>query len=291
MPVVLKVTPGPHSGQEYQIDRPDTFTVGRSSHAQFAMTQDLVLSRKHFQVENKPPLCHLIDLGSTNGTKVNGLRVTHVALREGDVITAGDSAFIVHFMEDSKDAQDFAGCAGCGGRIPIGSRASRDRRTRSFCPTAKRERLALRRVPGPPAQVPQDGPRLPDRGMDRRRRHGRGLSRPPAFAEPPGRHQDDEHQQRDRREGQQLFPPRDRGPARPADARRPLPSQHRQLLRDLRGRLPVPARHGVCRRQERPRLGHGARTARCRSPARARSAGTCSRRSTTPIRRATSIAT
>ena len=135
MPVVLKVTLGPHSGQEYQIDRPDTFTVGRSTHAEFAMTQDLVLSRKHFQVENKPPLCNLVDLGSTNGTKVNGLRVTHVALREGDVITAGDSAFVVHFMEDSKDTQDFAGCAGCGGRIPLGS-AELERPARSFCPPA-----------------------------------------------------------------------------------------------------------------------------------------------------------
>ena len=136
MPVVLKVTLGPHSGQEYQIDRPDTFTVGRSSHAQFAMTQDLVLSRKHFQVENKPPLCHLIDLGSTNGTKVNGLRVTHVALREGDVITAGDSAFIVHFLEDSKDTEDFAGCAGCGARIPIGCRgAPLGQQCGSCCPT------------------------------------------------------------------------------------------------------------------------------------------------------------
>jgi serine/threonine-protein kinase len=125
MPVVLKVTRGPHSGQEYQIDHPDTFTVGRSTHAQFAMTRDLVLSRKHFQVENRPPLCKLIDLGSTNGTKVNGLRVTHVALREGDVITAGDTTIVVHFLEDSKEAQDFAGCAGCGGRIPIGPRGPR----------------------------------------------------------------------------------------------------------------------------------------------------------------------
>ena len=122
MPVIFKVIRGPHSGQEYQIDHPDTFTVGRSTHAQFAMTQDLVLSRKHFQVENSPPLFHLIDLGSTNGTKVNGLRVTHVALREGDVITAGDSTFVVSFTEDSQDSQNFAGCAGCGGRIPIGPR-------------------------------------------------------------------------------------------------------------------------------------------------------------------------
>src|SRR5262249_33691777 len=125
MPVVLKVTRGPHSGQEYQIDHPETFTVGRSTHAQFAMTQDLVLSRKHFQIENKPPLCHLIDLGSTNGTKVNGLRVSHMALREGDVITAGDTTILVHFLDASKAPQAFAGCAGCAGRIPIGPRGSR----------------------------------------------------------------------------------------------------------------------------------------------------------------------
>ncbi len=135
------------------------------------MTQDLVLSRKHFQVENRPPLCHLVDLGSTNGTKVNGLRVTHVTLREGDVITAGDSAFVVHFMEDSKDTQDFAGCAGCGGRMPIGSQESR---VLSEIVAARRpaQRLALRGLPGPPPQVPQDCRGLSDRGMDWRRRNG-----------------------------------------------------------------------------------------------------------------------
>ena len=114
MAVLLRVTTGPHSGQEYRIDREDTFTVGRSSRAQFPMTQDLVLSREHFQVDNQPPLCHLVDLGSTNGTKVNGLRVGQVTLREGDVIAAGDSEFIVHFLEDDADSQDFAFCAGCG---------------------------------------------------------------------------------------------------------------------------------------------------------------------------------
>jgi serine/threonine-protein kinase len=85
------------------------------------MVHDLALSREHFQVENEPPLCHLVDLGSTNGTKVNGLRVGRVLLREGDVVSAGDSTFAVHFIEDSNDALNFVTCAGCGGRIPIGS--------------------------------------------------------------------------------------------------------------------------------------------------------------------------
>ena len=65
----------------------------------------MLLSREHFQIENEPPLCHLIDLGSTNGTKVNGLRVERVLLRDGDVITAGDSAFVVHFCESSGDGE------------------------------------------------------------------------------------------------------------------------------------------------------------------------------------------
>jgi eukaryotic-like serine/threonine-protein kinase len=124
MAVVLRVTTGPHSGQEYVIDRADTFTVGRSLRASFPMTQDLALSRDHFQVDNQPPLCHLIDLGSTNGTKVNGLRVGRITLREGDVIAAGDSEFAVHFLEDAEESQDFAFCSGCGGRIPIGSQSA-----------------------------------------------------------------------------------------------------------------------------------------------------------------------
>jgi eukaryotic-like serine/threonine-protein kinase len=125
MGVVLRVTAGPHSGEEYCVELRDTFTVGRSSRVHFPMVYDQALSREHFQINNEPPLCHLVDLGSTNGTKVNGLRVRRVLLREGDLITAGDSAFVVQFIEDSADALHFATCAGCGRRIPIDSTPSR----------------------------------------------------------------------------------------------------------------------------------------------------------------------
>ena len=137
MSVVLKVTLGPHRGQEYQIDRPDTFTVGRSTQAEFAMTDDLVLSRKHFQVENRPPLCHLIDLGSTNGTKVNGLRVTQVTLREGDVITAGDSAFVVHSRKIRRTPRISPAALAAEGGFRW-DRASLEPSARSFCPRARR---------------------------------------------------------------------------------------------------------------------------------------------------------
>ena len=117
MGIVLRVTSGPHTGQEFVVDRCDTFTVGRSSRVPFPMVDDLALSREHFQVDNEPPLCHLIDLGSTNGTKVNGLRVGRALSRDGDEITAGDSTFLLRYIEDSQEAK-LATCAACGAQRP-----------------------------------------------------------------------------------------------------------------------------------------------------------------------------
>src|SRR5262245_46163935 len=119
MGVVIRVTSGPHSGQEYLVDRRQGFLVGRSSRVHFPMTGDMLLSREHFRIENQPPQCHLMDLGSTNGTKVNGLRVERAQLREGDVITAGDSSFVIHFCESTGDGGQMATCAGCGQRMAI----------------------------------------------------------------------------------------------------------------------------------------------------------------------------
>ena len=150
MAVVIRVTSGPHSGQEYLIDRRQTFMVGRSSRVHFPMTRDLLLSREHFRIENQPPLCHLIDLKSTNGTKVNGLRVERVLLREGDVITAGESSFLVHFAESTEGAPSRATCAGCGKRGPIeddgeptpdGDRSSSDASGPWLCGDCRARRL------------------------------------------------------------------------------------------------------------------------------------------------------
>ncbi|MGO9814243.1 MAG: protein kinase domain-containing protein [Isosphaeraceae bacterium] len=120
MNIVLRVISGPHEGQEYQINRSGSFIVGRASRATFPMTGDLALSREHFQLENFPPLCHLVDLGSTNGTKVNGLRVERVLLREGDLVAAGDSSFAVHYTGGGGGARLRDTCAGCGIQLENG---------------------------------------------------------------------------------------------------------------------------------------------------------------------------
>lgn len=98
MNVILRVTAGPHQGQEYTFDRHDTFVVGRSTQVQFPVPEDRFLSRDHFLIEFNPPTCFLKDMGSTNGTKLNGKRVEEARLKDGDVISAGKSAFQVQVI-------------------------------------------------------------------------------------------------------------------------------------------------------------------------------------------------
>jgi serine/threonine-protein kinase len=95
MKVELRVSTGPHEGQTFRFDRHAAFSVGRASDAQCSMPEDPFLSRHHFLVEVNPPLCLVRDLGSTNGIRVNGVRVECTRLQDGDTIAAGNSAFRV----------------------------------------------------------------------------------------------------------------------------------------------------------------------------------------------------
>lgn len=56
------------------------------------------VSRHHAEVTNERGTCTLRDLGSTNGTLVNGARVKQHALRDGDRISVGSS--VVEFRRD-----------------------------------------------------------------------------------------------------------------------------------------------------------------------------------------------
>jgi hypothetical protein len=120
MDVVLRVTSGPHAGHEQVFAGRGTYRVGRSAAVPFSLPEDRLLSREHFQIEVNPPLCDLQDLGSTNGTKVNGLRVERARLRDGDVIAAGDTEIAVDVAETVQLAGGLPPfrCAGCGAVAP-----------------------------------------------------------------------------------------------------------------------------------------------------------------------------
>jgi len=111
--VTLKVTAGPLAGRTFAYDRHDTFLFGRSPecHAELAAA-DTTASRHHFLLEVNPPQARLRDLGSLNGTHVNGVKhggrgrqespeeaarrkLPEVDLRDGDQIRVGATVFEV----------------------------------------------------------------------------------------------------------------------------------------------------------------------------------------------------
>lgn len=92
MSVTLRITGGPHLGEEFVFERHDTIVVGRGL-APISIPEDGFLSRHHFLIEVDPPRCLLKDLGSRNGTLVNGTRINEVLLHDGDIISAGKSTF------------------------------------------------------------------------------------------------------------------------------------------------------------------------------------------------------
>jgi pSer/pThr/pTyr-binding forkhead associated (FHA) protein len=75
--------------QEFTLSKASV-SLGRGSTNDIVVA-DTAASRNHALLECGPEGCVLVDLGSANGTRVNGNRVERVTLSPGDVITAGGS--------------------------------------------------------------------------------------------------------------------------------------------------------------------------------------------------------
>jgi serine/threonine-protein kinase len=96
MRLTLTVTSGPLEGRVFTLTRHETLLAGRSRHAHVQLpVADRYCSRLHFLVELSPPACRLVDLGSNNGTFVNGQRVPRADLSDGDLVRAGQTTLRV----------------------------------------------------------------------------------------------------------------------------------------------------------------------------------------------------
>jgi hypothetical protein len=75
-------------GREHQLGSSPITVIGRSSECDIVVG-DPNVSRRHAEVRKLGRGYSLVDLGSTNGTEVNGQRVTETSLMNGDVIGVG----------------------------------------------------------------------------------------------------------------------------------------------------------------------------------------------------------
>ena len=72
--------------------------IGRATNCDIVL-DDLNASRTHAEIfRESPSVWGLADLGSTNGTLVNGKHIASVLLNEGDRITVGTTTFVFTFQ-------------------------------------------------------------------------------------------------------------------------------------------------------------------------------------------------
>jgi hypothetical protein len=92
----LRVIEGPDSGRELVVDasQPARVLVGKSPACDLKLA-DPHVSRRHFSLELLGRRLRLRDLGSTNGTFVDGVGVVDGYLRGGEVVRVGGTALAV----------------------------------------------------------------------------------------------------------------------------------------------------------------------------------------------------
>jgi serine/threonine-protein kinase len=164
--VVLKVAEGPIQGQEFVFEEHDVFIFGRASdcHAQLPDT-DLTASRHHFVLEIIPPIVRVRDLGSRNGTYVNGVKCggrpegetpeqgakrkwPQIDLKDRDTISVGKTSFVVQVSAPAL-------CCDCGRLIPDAQRKTCAWVAGTFiCPSC-RQKAAKPGTPNTPPQPPR----------------------------------------------------------------------------------------------------------------------------------------
>ena len=86
----LRFISGKYQGGEFPLRPHREIVIGRSSELDMVLVEDMV-SRKHAKITTDDKTVSIQDLGSTNGTFVNGEKIRKVELKDGDRILIGTS--------------------------------------------------------------------------------------------------------------------------------------------------------------------------------------------------------
>ena len=87
---------------------PPGIVLGRGTEADLRIN-DPGVSRRHAEIRVTPgkdaPTVVVVDLGSTNGTLVNGHRIEHATLTEGSTIKVGNTSMTLHLEKGAADVE------------------------------------------------------------------------------------------------------------------------------------------------------------------------------------------
>jgi len=110
----IRILEGPEKNRLFTFDRIEV-TIGRTVDNDVVLP-DPSISRQHMSIRDKGGAYIVKDLGSSNGTKVNGKAITEEVLKAGDVIAAGNVR--IRFEGGSGAARSEKAVRGKGGPAP-----------------------------------------------------------------------------------------------------------------------------------------------------------------------------
>jgi hypothetical protein len=100
----LRFISGKYQGGEFPLHDNREIVIGRSSELDMVLVEDMV-SRKHSKISTGEGDLSIQDLGSTNGTFVNGERIKQSKLKEGDRVLIGTSIIKLVAVDEAMQAK------------------------------------------------------------------------------------------------------------------------------------------------------------------------------------------
>jgi serine/threonine-protein kinase len=157
--VKLEIVSGPMDGRTLLFDQHDAFVLGRDSNCHACLPEDAFVSRHHFLLEVNPPEACIRDLGSMNGTYVNGQKIggrkkgetpeqgarqryPEIHLNDGDQIKVGETILVLR-------VHALAFCCQCGTEIAEADKKKWASAANSFLCGSCREKQADKAKPAP----------------------------------------------------------------------------------------------------------------------------------------------
>jgi signal transduction histidine kinase/pSer/pThr/pTyr-binding forkhead associated (FHA) protein len=100
----IEIVDGVEKGRVFRFENTAEVTIGRDDQCDVSLA-DPKVSRRHARIAPREGHLLIEDLGSSNGIRINGLKIHNLVLEEGDKIMLGDAVLIVTGLPPGKPDQ------------------------------------------------------------------------------------------------------------------------------------------------------------------------------------------